>query len=168
MNGVIIREAIPSDAMGIAIVQAYTWLTTYSGLMPDEILQARIDRVPSQAEHISDRICQGDAYAVAECGGAIVGFVCGSSSRNESYPDDGEIQGLYVLKGFHGRHIGKNLFENCAQKLRRSGCDHLIVNCLKGNSSMGFYQRMGGQVVGERTDAIRGYEICENIFRFDI
>ena len=169
MSEIIIRDAIPLDSTGIAIVQAYTWLTTYAGLIPDDVLSARVDRVPQQAEYIAARIGQGDVYAVAVCGSAVVGFACASSSRNESFPKDGEIQGLYVLKGFQGRGVGKSLFENCARKLRANGHEHLIVNCLEGNPSEKFYLRMGGSEVGTREDALRGgHVIREKIIRFDI
>ena len=154
--------------MGIAIVQAYTWLTAYAGLLPDEVLQSRVERVPAQGEYIASQIEHG-SYVVADCAGAIIGFVALSMSRNEDYPKDGEIQALYVLQGFHNRNVGRRLFEYGVRKLQHDGCDHLIVNCLDGNPSMGFYLRMGGKVVGEREDTIRGgFVICEKIIRFDI
>lgn len=32
-----IRKAIPEDALGITIVNVYTWKTTYTGLIPNEL-----------------------------------------------------------------------------------------------------------------------------------
>ena len=46
----IIRKAKEEDAKDIVYVNTYTWLTTYKGLMPDELLEERVktidDRVP--------------------------------------------------------------------------------------------------------------------------
>lgn len=164
-----IRDAVPSDAIGIAIVQAYTWLTTYAGLMPDGVLRARVEKVPSQAAYYEGQIPLGERYVVAEAGNAIVGFAVCEASRNEDYPTDGEIQAIYVLKGFQGKGIGRDLFARCIEKLRRAGFDHMILNCLDSNPSIGFYEKMGGYIAGERTDMLRGgHVIREKILRFDI
>lgn len=50
-----IRKAIPSDALGIAIVKAYTWKTTYTGLIPNELINTRIDELKNLAEKIKDK-----------------------------------------------------------------------------------------------------------------
>lgn len=92
---VSIRKAVQGDALGIAIVQAYTWLTTYAGLMPDEVLRSRVERVPAQAEYYVTQIPQNDCYLVAECAGTVVGFGVYCAARNEAYPDDGEVQAIY-------------------------------------------------------------------------
>ncbi len=169
MNDIVIRDAVQTDAVGIAIVQAYTWLTTYSGLMPDEVLSARVSRVPEQVDYFAEQIALGRHYFVAECDGTVVGFASDSPSRDEEYHFDGEIQAIYVLQSFHRRMIGRGLFEHCVRKLRSEGFDQMIVNCLDGNPALGFYLRMGGEIVGERKDTIRGgYVICEKIIRFNI
>ena len=53
---ILMRKAKQSDARGIVEVNTYTWLTTYKGLMPDEILDNRVktieDRVTWQAQYI--------------------------------------------------------------------------------------------------------------------
>ena len=43
----------------------------------------------------------------------------------------------------------------------------MIVNCLEGNPSALFYQKMGGIAVGKRQDPLgEGLVIHETIFRF--
>lgn len=81
---------------------------------------------------------------------------------------DGEIDALYLLKGFQGTGLGRKLFETCADALWKEGFARLIVNCLEGNPSLGFYERMGGRAVGERSDTLRGHVICEKILRFEL
>ena len=39
----------------------------------------------------------------------------------------------------------------------------MILNCLKGNSSLQFYQHMGGTVIGEREDVFSGGILHEDI-----
>ena len=57
---ILMRKAKQSDARGIVEVNTYTWLTTYKGLMPDEILDNRVktieDRVSKTANSIREKI----------------------------------------------------------------------------------------------------------------
>ncbi len=165
-----IRPAVPDDAAGIAIVSAYTWLIAYAGLLPDEVLEKRISSIPAHIERVSENISgKKRCYAVAEYGSAVMGFVCFGASRDENYPDDGEIQALYVLKGFQGMGIGRMLVSHCTNIFAREGRKNMIINCLDGNPSAGFYSCMGGVVTGQRTDTLAtGHIITENIFRFAI
>lgn len=166
----VIRPAIPADAAGIAIVSAYTWLTAYSGLLPDEVLEKRISSIPVHTERLTENISDAKRhYAVVEYCGAVIGFACFGASRDENYPDDGEIQALYVLKGFQSMGIGRMLVSYCINIFSREGRKNMIINCLDGNPSTGFYSRVGGVVAGQRTDTLAtGHIITENIFRFAI
>lgn len=152
--------------MGIAIVQAYTWLTTYTGLMPRKAIDWRVDSLCQGAEMQRQAIEDGNRFLVAECGNAVIGYAMYCPSRWENFPHDGEICALYLLKGFQGQGIGKELFLRCAEDLRRDGHGDMIVLCLKGNPSMDFYQAMGGTVVGQRREKVPGGSITEEILRF--
>ena len=165
---ITVRPAVVRDAAGIAIVRAYTWATAYHGLMPDSVLKSRIESVPSAAGRMKSLIESGAfSYAVAVADHTVIGFVSWGKSRDERYPDDGEIGALYVLKGYSGCGAGKALFTCAADDLKKNGYDTMIVNCLEGNPSIGFYRYMGGEVVGQRKDEIAGgHIITENVLRF--
>lgn len=45
-----IRKAQREDALGITIVQVYTWKTTYEGVMPDEMINIRIEELRERAD----------------------------------------------------------------------------------------------------------------------
>jgi len=159
---------VPSDALGIAIVQAYTWLTAYEGLLPREVLEQRVERLPVRAEQMAVSIENGERFIVALSRGTVVGFaVWYPRARSEEYPSDGEIGALYVLKGFQGRGIGARLFHLCRAALAESGCSHFLANCLQGNPAAHFYVRMGGSAAAQRRDTlVGGAEIIEDVFRF--
>lgn len=161
-----IREALPDDALGITIVNVYTWKTTYAGLMPDELIDARIGRIAEIAARRRAEIEAGRGFLVAETEHAIVGFCMYGKSGNEDYPDAGEIYGLYVLKGFQGAGAGKRLFREARQRLAAQGRPTLIVNCLAGNPARGFYESMGGVVAGQRQDRMGEHAILEDILYF--
>ena len=164
----LIRKAFPKDALGISIVNTYTWKTTYFSLIPNYIIDSRIDALKSKAEKCKSDIEQNDNFIVAVIDDTVIGFCTYGTSRNEVYKESGEIYALYVLKGYQGENIGKQLFIAGKNKLIDKGYSSIIINCLKGNKSLGFYEHMGGKIVGERHDCIDGYNMSEDILYFRI
>ena len=55
-----IRRAKPQDAMSMALVNVYTWRTTYSGLMPDELIQRRILNIVPAAKRMRQQLEKED------------------------------------------------------------------------------------------------------------
>lgn len=163
-----IRKAVPKDALGITIVNVYTWKTTYTGLMPDEVIDARIAELMERTEKCRTEIEKNDNFMVASVENNIIGFCCCGKSRNQAYLDSGEIYALYVLRGFQGTGAGKALFSAGARKLTAAGCSSMIVNCLQGNPSLDFYRHMGGKVVAQRRDEIKNRVITEDVIYFKI
>ena len=163
-----IRKAVSEDALGITIVNVYTRKTTYSGLMSEEAIDSRIAGLLEKAEKCRADIEQNDHFFVAAVGHTVIGFCCYGISRNTAYPNSGEIYGLYALKGYQGLGIGKALFSAGADALRAEGFSSMIINCIGGNPSMGFYRHMGGKIVAQREDDLYAMRITEDILYFEI
>lgn len=162
-----IRKAVPEDALGITIVNVYTWKTTYAGLMPDAAIDSRISGLLEKTEKCRADIEQNDSFFVAAVGHTVIGFCCYGSSRNPAYPNSGEIYGLYALKGYQGQGVGRALFSAAAGALRAEGFSSIIVNCLRGNPSLEFYRHIGGKMVAQREDDLYGARITEDILSFE-
>ena len=163
-----IRDATAQDAMGIAIVNVYTWKTTYSGLMPEAVLDDRVGDLCGIAQRIRKQLDDGNPYLVAVAEQTVIGFCLYGEGRNPNFPNAGEIYALYALRGFQGKGVGKALFRTACSRLQSSGFTTLIVNCLAGNPSLQFYRHMGGEVVSKRTDDLYGFAITEDILQFDL
>ncbi len=163
-----IRKAIPDDALGITIVNVYTWKITYTGLIPDELIDARINELKYLAKKRREDIERNDNFVVASIGSTIIGFCSYGKSRNESFMDSGEINALYVLHGFQGDGVGKELFLAGTKELKHLGYSSVIINCLQGNPSIEFYKHMGGNVVSKRKEEIKGTVITEDILYIKI
>ncbi|GAA0070075.1 GNAT family N-acetyltransferase [Clostridium sardiniense] len=164
----LIRKAIPHDALGITIVNVYTWKITYTGLIPDELIDKRIDNLKYLAKEIREDIEKNNNFIVASIENTIIGFCNYGKSRNESFMDSGEINALYVLHGFQGEGLGEDLFLAGAKELKHLGYSSVIINCLQGNPSIEFYKHMGGNVVSERKDTIKSTVITEDIIYIKI
>ncbi len=163
-----VRKAVPADALGITIVNVYTWKTAYAGLVPEKMIDERIADLLPRAEKSRRGIEEGGGYLVGEDDGTVVGFCMFGACRNEAYPGAGEIYALYVLDGYQGQGAGRALFAAAAGALKAQGFSTLIVNCLLGNLARGFYERMGGAVVGRRTDDTPHGPLTENILLFTL
>lgn len=163
-----IHMATPNDALGITIVNVYTWKTAYQGLMPDSVIDERIAALPSSAEKTKETLASSSECFVATVDGVVIGFCRYGASRNATYPDDGEIFAIYVFKGFNGTGIGRALLNAGMNALRQQGYHSMVLNCLQGNPSCGFYEHMGGRLVGQRSDELLGIIMTEDILRFDL
>ena len=167
MAMVVLRSATPEDALGITIVNVYTWKTAYTGLVADALIDERIRCLQARAAITRQTIAQEKAcFVVAVDGAAIIGFCMFGASRDAAEPGAGEVYALYVLRGYHGQGVGKRLFAAAVQGLRAMGHERMILNCLKGNPALGFYRHMGGVPVRERTDEVAGHRITEDVLLF--
>lgn len=162
-----IRKAVPQDALGITIVNVYTWKTTYAGLMPEDMIDSRIAGLRKRVERCRDDIERDDNFLVAAADETVVGFCIYGKSRNYDFKNCGEIFALYVLKGFQGTGLGKVLFSAGIKALLKQGMTSMILNCLRGNPSLGFYKHMGGKIVGQRTDESQDGKIMEDIVLYE-
>ena len=163
-----IRKATLADALGIAIVSVYTWKTAYSGLLPEEMLDKRLADLPKMAENMKQQIIDRDNYFVATVDDTVVGFTAFCSPcRNPDYADSGEIGALYCLKGYNGYGIGRALFEAAVKELVQSGHKTMIIDCLRGNPTLGFYEHLGGKVVAEREMVRIDHSRIEDVLFYD-
>lgn len=164
----VIRKARKEDSLSIAIVNAYTWKTQYTGLMPDSIIDDRIKNIEQLARKIESRIDKENECIVAQLNNTIIGFCRYGKSRNDKYKDSGEIYALYLLEGFKGKGIGRKLFEFAKQSLKSSNYNSMIINCLKGNSTLEFYKHMGGKVIDSTKMETNNIVLYEDIVYYDI
>ena len=164
---VIIRKANEYDARGIVEVNTYTWLTTYKGLMPDELLDNRIKTIDDRIPRTAKSIKENDNVYVAIDNDRVIGTMSYGKSRNDEYPESGEIYSLYILKEYQGLGIGKKLFMIGINELINKGYKTMILNVLKGNNTIKFYEKYCGKKVGERQDFFYNTVLTDNIMYFE-
>ena len=148
-----IREATPEDAPGLAYVSYTSRRTTYTGILPDSMLETigmeeRIARWKARLEEEDlSRFC----YVVEDEGGAIVGFATGGPSRDHDPNYPGELYTLYLLQETQRKGLGRRLVTQVAQRLHDGGFSAMLLHVLATNPACGFYERMGGQVLRNGT-----------------
>lgn len=66
MDKFLVRKAKPDDAYGIVYVNAHTRYTTYKWLVPEKLLQTRIDSIGEKAGKVREFIENEKNYLVVE------------------------------------------------------------------------------------------------------
>ncbi len=137
MNNLIIRKATIDDAEGKGYVHYKSWMETYTGLFPDDVMaKVTLDRSVKMAREHPE-----NTY-VAMLNNKIVGFACYLESRDEDLKNAGEIMAIYVLNEYKNRGIGRALMKACYEEL--SNYDVIILWVLESNQkAISFYESEG-------------------------
>ncbi len=162
-TAVVIRDARPEDASGIARVHVATWRTTYRGVLPGSLLDGLDEE---HRREWWDGLLSGDAdpemvVLVAEAQGVVVGFASGGPPAAPVAGYERELWALYVLAVWQGRGIGRRLVGTLAAGITATGASSLAVWVLAGNPAERFYAALGGREVARRTERIGGFPVEE-------
>lgn len=151
----LIRVAVPGDAPGIARVHVEGWRTSYSGIMPEEFLQARsLEKHCAMWEkNIAEK---RDLILVAEKDGAVRGFVSGGKAREELAGYDSEVYAVYVDKELRGLGAGQALMKAFFNRQAGAGARSCALWVLEENPSRRFYEKSGGTLLDFRKHLVFG------------
>ncbi|UVI35567.1 GNAT family N-acetyltransferase [Brevibacterium spongiae] len=130
-----VRPPVPADADAMARVHVDTWLETYRGIMPDELLDAP-DLLDRRRQMWTNIIAEADpsrfTCAVAETDDRIVGIAMagppeegenrqGASPEDEGgsvlgrdkveHPEDRHLYVLYAYRSMHRTGAGQDLLD---------------------------------------------------------
>jgi len=76
----------------------------------------------------------------------------------------GELCAIYVLKEFQNKKIGTQLIKLVTEYLMKNKIKSMIVWVLKQNPYYRFYEKMGGQYIGEQSIEIGGKKYIEKAY----
>jgi ribosomal protein S18 acetylase RimI-like enzyme len=161
---VIIRPGRVEDADGIAAVHVASWRTTYAGIVPDDYLAALDAAV--MAGRWRERLKEGTQLILVaqdEDASRVVGFASGGALREaiDGYHADGELYAIYLLQEKQTQGTGRLLVQRFAAQLRADGFSGLVVWVLEKNPAVGFYSRLGGTRISQKTIEIGGAQLQE-------
>lgn len=151
---IIYRDATEEDAYQTRYVGAKSWHETYTGFLPKEYLNYRLEHVTEKVEEQKQFLKQTKNYIVACDKEKIVGICYYTKCDIEKYKTYGRLDSLYVLEEYQGLGIGKELFKRAIKGLIDLGYTKMELECMKGNNTINFYQKYDG-IIAEQLD----YEI---------
>jgi L-amino acid N-acyltransferase YncA len=157
-----IREATVADARAIAEVHVTSWRVTYAGIVPDAHLAGlAVDEREGRWAKILTGQDGTFAYVAVDKNGQVVGFASGGPLREGDPSYAGELYAIYLLPDQKGKGLGRRLASTVAKRLAREGMPSMLVWVLADNYARGFYERLGGALVGEQVVNIGGVGLRE-------
>ena len=159
----LLRAAVPRDALAVSHVHVRSWQAAYRGLLADEYL----DGLSAEARAEKYDFANPDKYApqtiVAEVDGLIAGFATTSRSHDPSLAGFGELRALYVDPEYWGRGYGIALVTEARSRLVSLGFEDALLWVLKGNLRADrFYRKDGWQPDGaEKNEMMWGTQVVE-------
>ena len=133
-----------------------SWRTTYAGILPLDVIARHAGRKSevSWAKRLAHSRGVHETWLAERPGGGLVGFASCGAAREPIEGLEGEIYALYVLQSEQRRGVGRALVRASAQHFVRNGYFGFYLWVLKANRARMFYEAMGGQEIGERTERL--------------
>jgi ribosomal protein S18 acetylase RimI-like enzyme len=150
---ITIRAATPADAPAIGRVHVQSWREAYGGLLSADLLGSVSETVRAAMwRGALDAQPPISLYVAVRADGDLVGFAAGGPRRGSALPFDAEVYAIYLLGAARRRGCGRRLMATLAAALRARQLRSLCLWVLRENAqARAFYERLGGEVVGERT-----------------
>lgn len=161
-----IRLAKFADAKAIATIHVASWQETYTGLLPQEMLERLSvqNRTARWEQLLSGKL----RVLVVEAAGSAVGFASYGAQRDGSLREKGftgEIEAIYLLKRAQRQGIGRHLMARIARCLRNDGHDAAALWVLRDNhAACTFYKSLGGTTEAEKVDPRPSAAIVEHAY----
>jgi GNAT superfamily N-acetyltransferase len=164
---VLVRDAEPGDAAGIAEVHVESWRAAYRGLLPQQVLDGldvsvRTDlwiRIMSRTDPARG------AVLVAEEDGRIIRLASVGRPRDEDADParTGELGAIYLRPDAWGRGVGRALMEEAVSRLAAFGYVDATLWVLDTNErARRFYAAAGWVPDGTvKTEDMGGYSRSE-------
>jgi ribosomal protein S18 acetylase RimI-like enzyme len=151
---VTLRRAGAADAAGIAHVHQHCWRTTYSGILPRDVIEQLAGRRSEETWQTRLRESGMHAVWVAEDAERIVGFASCGNARHRLVGAEAEVYALYVLQDRQRRGIGRELLRASARHFVAHGLFSFYLWVLKANRARLFYEAVGGEEVGQKSERL--------------
>jgi ribosomal protein S18 acetylase RimI-like enzyme len=168
MTPFTIRPAKVEDALGIAQVHVDSWRTTYTGIMPDELLASQsVERREAIWRSMLSNSASQTFMFVAEADDKVVGFAAAGRERGEHPVYKGELYAIYLLVDYQGQGIGRALVTEVVGKLIERGFTTMLIWVAVGNPAVRFYEALGGHPVGSKSESFGDVMIEEIAYGYD-
>ena len=154
-----IRAAVAADAEPVIRVHTASWRSTYTGLIDGSILDDLERRLDAQVVRRQRFLAQADILNLVAVTAQdhVVGFLDAGPAGDDDRTFPAELYGLYLLKGWQKQGIGTKLVAQAASTLFDSGYPAMKVWVLAQNPARAFYERRGGELVGQAPLTLGSY-----------
>jgi ribosomal protein S18 acetylase RimI-like enzyme len=161
---VSIRTATTDDAARIAELHVEGW-EEFRSFVPREVMNVRTVEARTAAWRDFLAGDRADTWTtVAELDGGVVGFASTRLLDTPEHGANGEIKNLFVDAAVRGKGVGRKLLADAARWLAANAGEPIVLYSFTENPYRGAYDRLGGQVVGERPTKWDGIVVPETAY----
>jgi GNAT superfamily N-acetyltransferase len=168
---VVVRDAVPADALAVAETHVRSWQVGYAGWISQKYLDAlRADERAGRYRFERMDQVNGPYTLVAVEQSIVCGHVMIGRLRERNSGDCGEIWSLYVDPTRWGSGVGSALLAAACQSLGQAGYGVAYIWVSSTNAgARRFYARAGWTIEGcERTDFVGGKYLSEIRYKIDL
>ena len=159
-----IRIATTRDINAIQNVAYITWPVTFKKILTSEQLEYMLELMYSQ-EALENQFYEGSQFLMAEVVDEVVGFASFRFKKDATY----KLQKLYVNPEAQKCGAGKALLKEAIVKVLKLGGRRLELQVNRQNKSVGFYEKMGFEIVKEQDFNIgEGYFMKDYIMELNL
>ena len=157
-----IRPANFQDCPGLAQVQVDSYRTAYASFFPSSYFEQMT--YAEQEQDWREWLASGkdEILLVAHLAETqVVGYVL-AKAEPDVYPGyASEIMALHVRRAHQHQGLGYALLQSAARQLAECSCQSVMLWTLKGNPIRRWYEKLGGQFLGEKTYPVDDWDIVE-------
>jgi 3-deoxy-manno-octulosonate cytidylyltransferase (CMP-KDO synthetase) len=158
------REASIKDIPQIAKVHVESWQKSFAGILPQEFLDGMsIAQRETAFQKGFEKNSFYRIFVAEDAEKGIVGFADFGKPENR-YNFDAKLYAIYFLKEFQRRGIGGSLFRLCQKQMLSEGINSMCLETLEVSPYKSFYEKMGGQIVGESSYKLADIEYKSLIY----
>ena len=162
-----IRMATTKDIPLIRHMAEQVFPETYRHIITPEQCDYMMDMMYSEASLLRQMTVEGHVYQLLSVDGEPAGYVSVQPIDTDLY----ELQKIYVLPRFQGRHLGRTLFDAAVSLVKRlhPGSCRLFLHVNRYNKSKTFYEHLGLRVTRQGDyDIGNGYFMNDYIMEKEI
>ena len=156
----IIRRARQSDLRDIASIHIESWKDAYAGVLPEEFLGGKIDRVFDL--YWQEIVIQEEDIVLVAEEKSILGFIA-VWCRPDPFIDN-----LHVTVSHRSKQVGSALMRAGAKELIQQGHQTAYLWVFEANTmAIRFYERLGGLKKEKALKSVFGYEVLSRKIEWD-
>ena len=140
-----VRSAVNSDIPAIQEIAQETWPVTYNRIIPSRQVDYMLDQRYS-TDVLEEEMFLGHSYIIAELKGVAIGYACFKFKEERIY----KLDKLYVNPKTQNIGAGMKLLQEVIKRVIESGGKEIILQVNRKNKSVGFYQKMGFEILREQ------------------
>ena len=157
---IIVRHALPSEAIQTTIIRRDSWLSAYSHIFSkDEIIKHFAKKIGNpKYKNETKKIILNKKMHVATVDGKLAAMMV--IDKIKPHMTKMEVHALYVSPDYQRHGLGKTLMNKAIEIAKANNISLLNWFALKDNViGNSFYQKLGGKIVSQKTNTLCGKEV---------